>query len=196
MMQNAVKILSLGLIATVVLTACSNPLSKKVEENEMGVGRVKTEVVVAEVVEPAYGSKMECGRLKTEKGRQGCELQVNEMIGHMLRQEIVNTFDVGRCSELPDEVAKSCKKSLTETGVQGPVPAEEMAMFEDISRGRSGVQCADLKTPGYKAYCDREMNERSQRNLFNEIVISEDSGRCSELSDASFREQCSTYFNR
>ena len=227
-MEKLLKILSVGGLSVFFLAACTNPFTKE----EVSKKTVKTEVVVSETAEvtesvtepvdmnePAdevvltsrYGSNMKCTQLTSLERRQECEMQVNDVIGSMLESEIIATFDVGRCRQLPEGVAEDCEQRLAETGVQGPVSDAERVIYDEAIRpsypameeGDADVvpqpvytkeKCAELSTPGYRAYCERVIDERIDRSKLDEILTSEDVNRCSELSNVALQEECQMFF--
>lgn len=225
-MKNLNKILPLGFVSMLLLAACTNPFSKTDTTKPVIVPSSTDVVTAVEVVENAeggaevnaetfvptsrYGTSLKCSQLKSPGGREECEMQMNDVVGNMLEREIVATFDIGRCKELPGEAGESCKTRLSETGVTGPVSDEEIALFQEIAGGifpevKEGeeppryptynkARCAELKASGYQAYCEKKITERMERNLFDEIIQSEQSSRCEELTDEQMKNDCKNIF--
>jgi len=218
-MNDLKKFLPLPVLALLILAACTNPLAKEAPEKVMD-SDVATqsasveEAALPEMPESRYGSGLKCSLLKSADKRQDCEIQVNEMIGMMLESEIVGSFDVKRCKELPSEVAERCENRLAEAGVQGPVSDEELEMFREAIRGTSlalnkeneegetpmsqpvydSSKCAKLKTSGYKEYCESQVVYRIDQYKLDEIIMSDNSARCDELKNEDFKTMCKQFF--
>ena len=218
-MKNLKKFLPLLVLALLILAACTNPLSKKTPEvqvdNEVVEQPVITEDATSvEISDLTFGPNMKCSMLKDSDNRQNCEIQVNEMIGVMLEHEITSSFDAKRCKELPASIAEMCRIQLTESGVQGPVSDEDKVIFNEAMRGTSPditeengegetpflfpvydvVKCAQLKTPGYKAYCEKLVTERIERNKLEQIIEAGDVARCDELEAEDYKMECKLSF--
>lgn len=161
---------------------------------------------VSNVPVSRFGKEMKCDVLKAKDAQQNCEMQINDMIGGMLESEIISSYDIGRCSELPAGVAKSCQDRLSATGVKGPVPDEEIAMFNDIMRGTpnkdpknpgityDSTKCAQLKTPGYKEFCEARLSERADQQKLNQIIQSKDKKGCDTLTTQTMKDDCKRFF--
>jgi len=233
-MNKLTKILPLGFVGVLLLSACTNPFSKSDVSHPISTpdgapvetrvpNEVTTEVSVVEdkmaqdesaAAELAYfsryGTGLKCSQLVSDLARKECEVQMNDVVGSMLEREIVSTFDINRCKELPGEVGESCQSRLADTGVKGPVSAEELALFAEITRGEFPMaeegqepalypvykkeRCAELKATGYQAYCEKMIAERMERNLFDEIIQSEKSSRCDELKSERMMNDCKSFF--
>jgi hypothetical protein len=157
-----------------------------------------------------YGTGLKCDLLKTEESRKNCEYQINDMIGSMLESEIMSSFDISRCKELQGEASVNCTSYLTETGVKGPVSAEEMAMFNEAVQGTypeptengefspfpeyDSKKCATLKTEGFKEYCEKQIAQQVEQIKFDEIISSGDVKRCDEFKDENSKNNCKMMF--
>lgn len=196
-------LLSISIFAFVALSACS---TSSLQDSAVNTeDRIDSKVDVSE--ESPYGEDMDCNMLKDSHSVQECKLQVNNLIGSFLETEILSTFDTARCTELPESLAQSCKNNLEQTGVEGPVSKAELDRFQEIIRGTfpepmegensmpmfptyNPELCAELKTSGYKSYCERQLKERMQRDLLDEIIQSGDVSRCEELTEEKKIEIC------
>lgn len=211
-MKNLRRILPLALLTLLVVTACNKESGTKVpttvtvkepvaQEQPAAVNEGESDIPVFR-----YGANMKCDLLKSAERRQECEMQINEIIGSMLESEIISGFDISRCSELPNAIGQNCQKRLTESGVKGPVPAEEVMIFNEIQRGTfsedpenpmpvyDSARCAELKAVGYKEYCEKRVAERAERNKFEEVIMSNDRSRCDELSAEESKNECRRFF--
>lgn len=153
-----------------------------------------------------YGANMKCSQLKEVTKQQECEVSVNDIIGDMLESEIMSTFDIDRCKELPDEIAKDCQDRLSVTGVKGPVSAEELAKFSEITRGTpsenpeqpevvyDSTRCAELSAAGYKEYCEQKVNEHADREKMAQIMRAEDKTGCDKLTTETAKNDCKRFF--
>ncbi|MBN2307270.1 hypothetical protein JXD20_04765 [Candidatus Peregrinibacteria bacterium] len=214
-MNNFRKFLPLLVLALMVLAACA--------KEQMGQ-EVKTMVQVQPATEAAtddadteemvresrYGMGLKCSMLKNTQTQQECEVELNDVIGSMLSSEIVSTFDAKRCKELAPAVAADCESKIAAMGVQGPVSEEERAMFaeaikpvrpeaagpdaEEAESIYDKTKCAELKTPGYQAYCEKTIDSRMDQDKLGSIVESDNVSRCDELVTESLREDCRAYF--
>lgn len=218
-MKNLKKFLPLLVLALLILAACTNPLSKKTSEIQVDTGATEQPIITdepasVEISDSMFSSNMQCDMLKNSENRQDCEIQINDMIGMMLEHEITSNFDVKRCKELPASIAEICKGHLDESGVQGPVPDAELAMFRAAMRGTSPditeengegetpflfpvydvVKCSQLKTPGYKAYCEKFVIERIEQGTLEQIIESGDANRCDELDSENYKMECKLFF--
>jgi hypothetical protein len=211
-MKNFKKILPLTLLSLLVIAGCSREVGTKVPTSvTVSNGAAQEQPATAAqgqagVPVSRYGTNMKCSLLKSPEGRQECEMQLNDTIGNMLESEIISAFDVDRCKELPTEIAKTCIDRLTATGVKGPVTAEEIALLNEIRRGApsadaenpvivyDSARCAELKTVGYKEYCEKMILERTEQEKFSEIMQSEDKARCNELTTVSLKNDCKRFF--
>lgn len=218
-MENLKKLFPLPILALFVLAACTNPLSKEapaeVVDSPVTVQPVSTEETTpVEILDFSFSSTMTCNLLKNADRRRDCEIQLSEMVGVMLETDIVDSFDAKRCKELPSGVAKVCESSIAESGVQGPVSEEDLAMFNEIMRGSSPdinlengegetpflfpvydiTMCSQLKTSGYKEHCEKLVSERIERNKMDEIFQSDDSSRCDELVSEDNKLECELFF--
>ena len=167
------------------------------------------EVAVAPVPPDMASSRfgeMSCDLLKLEENRVSCKARMNDMIGLLLDSEIMDTFDIARCSIFPEATANSCKQRIEATGVKGPISAEEREIFNqamspvmvEVSEGSSAMpgftfdikKCAGLTTAGFKAHCENLVNERIDQQKLREIVSAGDVRRCAELVSTSSQERC------
>lgn len=197
------KIFPLVLLSLFVLTACSGTPSDS-STTRMPAAQEAPADETAPV--SMYGTKMNCNMLKNTEQRQNCEMQMNDMIGGMLEAEIVSAFDISRCRELPGEIGTRCQEHLNATGVQGPVRAEEIELYKTILRGTfdenlempsviyDAVPCAELKTTGYREYCESQVAVRIDQNKFHEIISSNNKNLCDELITETFRDDCRQFF--
>lgn len=213
-MKNHTKFLSLTLLTLLIATACSQqPASKapviggttKETPTQQQQPAAVTEGTMG-VPTSRFGTNMKCDVLKDTEAQQRCEMQINDMIGSMLESEITASYDVGRCKELPADVATRCQERLNETGVKGPVTMEEVTLFDEITRGTpnedienrsivyDSTRCAELKTAGYKEYCEKSVTERVDQGKFSEIIRSKDKVRCGELATESLKNDCKRFF--
>lgn len=205
------KNLSISFLTFLVLSACSSVPPKTAE-----IGTAKqpafsetapvTEEVMAEFPVSHYGSNMKCDVLKDVQRQKECEMQINDMIGSMLESEIVASYDVDRCKELPADVATRCQERLNEIGVKGPVSAEEISLFDEITQGTvsadqenpkrvfDSARCVELKTTGYKEYCGRRIVEHADQEKMMEIILSENKNRCNELATENAKNDCKRFF--
>ena len=212
-MKNLTRILPLALLTLLVLSACSSKPSSEVLPTSVNVKDSVTQdqpapnnEATADVPTSRYGTDLKCDVLKSDENRKNCEMQMNEIIGSMLESEIVSNFSIGRCTELKGDVAKRCQDRLTETGVKGPVTAEEIAKYNDALRGTPGTdpekpsmtydsaKCAALTTAGYKEYCEKNVAERAERSKLDGILQSNDKNGCDQLTTESLKNDCKRFF--
>jgi hypothetical protein len=217
-MKNLKKFLPLPVIALLVLAACTNPFAKKATREVVETEVTVTPAPVEEVVTPEefvsiYGANMKCSLLKDEDNRQDCEAQINDVIGSMLHSEIVSSFDVKRCKELSGQIAADCEAHIAGTGVEGPVTNEDLAIFSEAVQGTfpdpdlNGegeipyiapvydiTMCSQLKTPGYKAHCEKLIAEQIELSKMDEIIQSDDPKRCDELENEYYKIDCKLFF--
>lgn len=214
-MNSLKKFLPLLVLALLILAACTNPLAKKTSEVQVDTGVTAQPTGVGEIITPEvsgsrFGSDMKCSMLKNAENRQACESQINDMIGMMLESEIIDSFDVNRCKELPVGFAADCEMQLADTSVKGPVSDAELAMFREAVRGTLPEQgeegeipsfpvydktkCAQLKTPGYKEYCEKQVTARIEQEELDQIVQSGDINRCNELKTEDIIINCKEFF--
>ena len=215
-MNNLKKLLPL-VLTLVVLAACGakEKMDAEVDTtvqvqptvNEVAEGAVSEETNVSR-----YGTGLNCGVLQRAESKERCEVQINDVIGMMLEEEIRDSFDAKRCQKLPDDLAESCVNDIAKTGVQGPITDEERMVFEeallpsypaiDEEGGEDAsarpvydkAKCAELKTPGYKEHCEKAVADRMDREKLDEIVDSGNVSRCEELVTESVRNDCKSYF--
>ncbi len=212
------RILPLFLLTVFVLSACSQKPSETVVSDKGDTEPVVEVEVVEEAIpesgiEPAiYSSDYSCSDLKDNNRREACEVGVANLMGSLLESEILETYDFARCKELPEGQAENCETHLTATGVQGPVSVEEIEIFyqalqgampEDVAEEAEDdeinlvydkTKCAELKTPGYKEYCETMIVEQEESSLLNQVLQSGDVSRCGELSTESLRNDCKESF--
>lgn len=216
-MNHLKKILPLGFLTLLFLTACTNPLSNMKKTDDFDIKARQSAVSQAsqgtapDPFTSRYGTGLNCDLLKKEESRKNCILQMNDLIGGMLESEIISSFDIQRCKELSPEVAATCKKRLENAGVQGPVSDEDTAIFFEAVRGTFPTdsdahvkapsyptydvsKCATLKAVGYKAYCEKQIAERMDQNKFDEIIQSKNSQGCAQLSNAESMTRCKQFF--
>lgn len=218
-MKNLKKFLPLLVLALLILAACTNPLSKNTSEVQVDTEVIEQPIIAEDVAsvgisDLTFGPNMKCSMLRNTDNRQDCEMQVNETIGMMLEHEIASSFDVKRCKELPASIAEMCTNRLTDSGVQGPVSDEDKVIFREAMRGTSPeiteeneegetpflfpvydiANCSQLKTSGYKAYCEKRITEKIDSNKLEEIIQSGDSKRCDELVSEDHRLECEMFF--
>ncbi|MCA9373740.1 MAG: hypothetical protein R3B71_06040 [Candidatus Gracilibacteria bacterium] len=152
-----------------------------------------------------YTSGLDCEMLSTDEARQNCEIQVNDTIGALLENDVLSHFDLDRCIALKDQIGSNCQGQIESTGVKGPVPDEELALFREAVNGSSlptgddspspevdSANCDSLTTPGYAEYCRAEIAGRMELSLFDEITLSGNSARCGELT--TLQEECEDFF--
>ncbi|RLA00112.1 MAG: hypothetical protein DRQ47_09975 [Gammaproteobacteria bacterium] len=200
-------------LALLILAACTNPLAKETPVKVVN-SPVATQPAVPEVSDSILNSNMQCDMLKNSENRQNCETQINDMIGMILQEEITSSFDLKRCKELPSDIAERCESRLTESGVQGPVSDADKVIFNEAMRGtfpditeENGegetpflfpvydvVKCSQLKTPGYKAYCEKLITEQIEQDILEQIMQSDDASRCDELNSEDMITNCKQFF--
>ena len=181
------------LLCVLVLTACTNPFAK-------------TEIV--QVQERETQKVYSCNELKSKTARENCINEASSMTLDALNSEIIRTFDVKRCVELPQEMADICVKRIQESGVKGPVSEAEVSALKEAMRlsykaleGEEGemmeengyydiAKCATLTTSGLKEYCEKQLNRRIEEDKVFKIVESGDAAKCDELTDESFVRMC------
>lgn len=203
-----IKLIPVALLSLLTLSACATSLPQNAPKDTVTIEQTAViQDAESTVMLSRYGTGMNCELLKAEGAVDACKSQMNEMIGNMFESEIMSSFDVDRCKELPGDLGVSCQSRLEESGVKGPVSKAEADKFQEILRGsfpepKEGEvmvqrypnydvkQCIELKTPGYQAYCEKQVNERVESNLMDEIFLSKDVSRCEELKDAQRQETC------
>jgi hypothetical protein len=228
-METLKKLLPLPAIALLVLAACTNPLTQEPTAQAPTPAPTPGQEAVTDEAQPAeqppipadipettqvpesrFGTNLKCSDLEVTEHRQDCDQQVNDLIGNMLESEIINTFDLKRCKDLPDDIALTCEVQLADTGVQGPISNKELATYREAVRGTLPdpdelgealpvpeydiSKCSRLTTSGYKAYCEAQVNARIEQNKLDEIIQSGDSNRCSELAGEDNITQCKLFF--
>jgi len=210
-MNNFKKILSLSVLALVVLAACAEEEKAQEVKTTVQVQPTVTETVEGAEAEEAnvsrYGTALNCSKLQQAGNEENCEIQVNDVVGVMLEDEIRNSFDAKRCQELPADIAERCANEITTTGVQGPVSEGERAMFVEAQRPSypedaeeegepvyDKTKCAGLETSGYKTYCERMIDNRMDHAKLESIFESNDVNRCDELVTENIKQDCKQYF--
>lgn len=190
----------LVIFSAFILAACAGSREQPMAMTEGSPGTISPEDV-------------ECSDLQSANARLNCTVQVKEVVASAVAAEIIDTFDINRCDELPPSYAENCQRLLSETGVIGPVSREERELFSGIMSGNApespeegGVpatflspeydsdQCAQLKATGYREYCEKRIQERISQNQLDEIIQSGDPDRCSELSERESRFHCQEFF--
>jgi len=188
-MKTSLKFLLL-FSCVLVLSACTNPFKK-------------TEVVQDQ--ERTYS----CGDLKNETSKQNCFENVKNIALEELNNEIVRTFDMKRCVELPQDMADSCVNMIKESGVTGPVSDEEITALREAmnlvyktTQGPEGeviaeeegyydiAKCASLIAPGLKEYCEKRLNMQMEQEKMFQIVESGEVAKCDELKEESLKKSC------
>jgi len=204
------KILSIASLAFFVLSACSSvpPKAPVAGTAKQPVAQQPASIDEGEAEVPLsrYGNNMKCNLLKSTERQQECEAEVNETIGRMLESEIMSSYDASRCSELSGELATSCQERLTETGVKGPVSAEEIVLFNEITRGAvsedpenptmtyDSARCSELKAVGYKEYCEKRVSQRADQDKMMQIIQANDKAGCDQLTTESIKNDCKSFF--
>ncbi len=213
-MNKLKTILPLVVLALLVLAACTNPLSKKpvVEPVKTTVSTpaqdpTATVATAVKIVDSIDGKKPGCNLLKDSKNRQACEIQINDLVVGMLKSEIFSSFDLKRCKELESEIVEDCEERISATGVVGPISEEDLLIFGEVMHGASpefdeeeGVpdlvttydssKCAELKTAGYKEYCEEQIAKRTDQDKLIQIFLSQDVARCNELKSEDAKANC------
>jgi len=189
-MKSFIKI-NLFLIPLILLTACN--------------GTVRQTEGEAEDLATETTTKITCRMLENSDREEECNEQSNDVAAQALEDEILDTFDSARCGKLPENMAEDCKDSIEQSGVQGPVSAEELEIFDAAmeyitpEEGRGGgysiVKCSLLTTPGFQTYCEAMVNELIDEDVLDEIVDSGDSTRCNELKTEEINNRCLIEFN-
>jgi hypothetical protein len=159
-----------------------------------------------------FDKEISCSMLKTDQARQECEFQVNEIVAQMIMSEADRRFDVSQCAKLPTEFKERCEDRIESTGVQGPVSDADLELFREATRPsfedpEEGAEpeafpvasydkskCAQLKAPGYAAYCRELIEERMQRDQLELIFISDDVEECDTLADEDLQRECQAFF--
>ncbi len=211
-MKNLFKFLPVALVSLFVLGACAQPVDQTGEGVTPDQQTQTQEQEQEQAVDPMasrYGANLNCDMMKDANNKQDCERQLNEVIGSMLESEIYSTFDASRCDELGGQMAEICKTRLAETGVKGPVSADELALFNEIMRGTPSddpaaspvesvsfdeKKCEELKTEGLSAFCVQMIEQRRDQIKFEDIVNSGDVERCDEFTDVNRQNECKMFF--
>lgn len=155
-----------------------------------------------------YANDLDCDMLEGTEAQESCKIQVNDVIGALLENDVISHFDLQRCVALQDKIGTNCQTQLEATGVQGPVTDEERAIFNEAVNGLilasdslpnaaaslefDSAKCNELTTPGYKEYCHKEIARRTELSLFNDITLSGNPARCGELT--TLQTQCEEFF--
>lgn len=162
------------------------------------------------VMQSRYGQKMSCDLLADQNEREACLARVNDVIGMSLENEIMSSFDLSRCKLFPEEMAADCQRRLEETGVKGPISAEDRVALqtalqpvfpqsdlENATSEAAPVQpyydsklCQSLQADGLREYCERAIAERLDQQKMSEIIAAGEIDGCEQLSQENYREQC------
>ncbi len=213
-MGNFKKFLPIALVAMFVMGACAVPADQTAKvvtpgQQTQTQQQEGADGVPGNQIMTRYGANLNCGMMKDSNNKQNCENQLNEVVGAMLESEIYSTFDASRCKELGGQMAGNCETRLAETGVKGPVSAEEMALFNEALRGTPAEEpgaspyenvtfdekkCDGLKAEGFKAFCVKMMEQRRDQIKFEEVVKSGDVKRCDEFKDVNRQNECKMFF--
>jgi len=220
------RLIPISLVTLVLVSACNmlpaqqpaqqpqtTQPAETAETMPTGVDAQDTPLVIEGEIDPnvsRYGTNLNCEMLKDENSRTTCEVQINDMIGSLLETEIVTTFDIARCDELPAQVAAVCTEQITETGVKGPVSTDEMNLFAEITAGtfpepdESGIfalypiydsgRCSELKTEGLKEYCVKQIAMAENQLELDKIFQSGDVEGCDTLTDEALKTNCQAFF--
>lgn len=191
-MKTSIKLL-FALLCVLILSACSNPIGQTDKQPE---------VVIQE-----QGKIYSCNDLQSDKLRVECENQMNIIVIDVLYSEILNTFDIARCAELPESLENDCIDSIKISGITGPISDEEVEIFQKatslgkifpVAEGEEGqdkpLTCTDLKTSGYKEYCEKVLTQNKQSEMLTEIIIAANPSRCDELTDVNLKRECKAIF--
>lgn len=224
-MKNQKLILLSALLMTMLLSACSTlPEGEQAPEQsvqpqtviEQTASSEQTALVdegalpVLELTQSRYGQKMSCDLLAEQNEREACLARVNDVIGVSLENEIMNSFDLSRCKLFPEEMAADCQRRLEETGVKGPISAEDRVALQtalqpvfpqpDLENATSEAApaqpyydsklCQSLQADGLREYCERAIAERLDQQKMSEIIAAGEIDGCEQLSQENYREQC------
>lgn len=167
-----------------------------------------------------YEAVLTCADLTDAPSRTQCERELTDRVVQILLNNATSSYDVTACSKLPAFYAEQCKNQIEATGIKGLVSDEERKVFAEAIRPiypvaelPEGVEaeelppeflvsdpeaevaydkskCSALTTPGYKEYCEKQVQDRiDQQRLFS-ITRGDDVGKCDEIEEESLREAC------
>ncbi len=217
-MNTIKKLIPLTLLGAVLLAGCAKTEPVDIGSNGPGSATSVTPAVQQDDESPAVAErqdykKVSCSMLKLKENQENCEMQVNDFIAQELNSEITSIFDASRCGILPDFLAESCKSSIEQSGVTGPVSAADLAAFREAvnptfpepTEGDELLaeppmptydksKCATLKATGYKDYCEGIINSRLDQQKLDEIISGGDIKGCDTLASDNMKRDCKSFF--
>jgi len=153
---------------------------------------------------------LSCEMLKDAGMKEVCLEEVNQAIAQVLQSEILHTFNIARCDELEGYNSEGCRERIQTSGVTGiitlaeydtvrqalvPVQPENFDEGEEVLESELyDLARCDAVASSLKAYCRNQMTQQIQEILMFEIIESEDSNRCAELTVQEFKNQCEQEF--
>jgi hypothetical protein len=203
-MKKIIKFIPFFLSILLILSACALGGTGKEAEKIAPVGQTE---VTSEGINQTQ-KIVACNMLKSKDNQDKCNSQAQDMISRFLLSEIQNTFDVSRCKILPEELISDCENNINNTGVTGPVSDEDLAAYESAINPYSSqpeeettqvqptsptydkTKCAVLKAPGFKAYCEKQLDIRSDSDLLPSIIRERKIEKCDELKTEEVKRQC------
>ncbi len=183
-------LLATSLFGIIAVTACTSVNEAPAPAPKAEVPAVQSTQTATMEIKPQE-KLLSCDNLKTAESKEFCLRQTSDLVNSMLSREILESFDAARCGELSEFQAKNCQETITATGVKGPVSAAEVAIYNQALAEIKLDQCAELKTAGYKEYCQKNIQERLLAQKFNSVISEGKLSRCSELAEnTQLQEQC------
>jgi hypothetical protein len=204
-MKTIAKLIPFSLFCLLALSACAQ------NTNEAGIGTSSPQSAVSPETGKTAQKKPDCNMLKINNNQKSCDSDVQEIISRSLLSEIEETFDSDRCTTLPEVMVSDCEKWIKSTGVTGPVSEKDLASFRAamnlaVSEPKEGVavqiqtptydktKCSALKAPGYKAYCEQQLDSRIDDELLLTIMNGSKVSRCDELKNEEIKNRCKRFF--
>jgi len=153
-----------------------------------------------------------CSQVQNPDLRTQCEQRISTVAGQILTQEVMMTFDLERCGELPHEKVESCKTQLQASHVQGPIAlSESEALSQALQKiprenteGMSPEEAAEVAMvydpqtcenlsaeKGLKAYCEGEIEKRIEMEQLK-IMLRSNQLDCESFQVVQVRQECDT----
>ncbi len=145
-----------------------------------------------EVVPDPSVKWLDCGMLR-HLDPDECERRANEAIAQMLAEEIISTYDLGRCPELPGPLVDSCQQVIAASGIQGPL---SLAERKQLDQALLAASCQDLPAGnGARQYCQSQSQASpSAPSAYNPALEARNLDECQSLDTPQLQSQCRSRF--
>jgi hypothetical protein len=201
-MKNFFRYTLLSFSALLILSACTDRLSE-LGSNDPDLSD--------------SGKGVSCSLLKDSAIRESCESEIASVVAKFIQLEASNNFDVSLCHQLPAEFDQACTTEIELTGVQGPLrEGDEVLLAEafglvsvdyGVAEGEevpedarpkftfNKEKCSVLTTPGLTEYCEEQILEWTEADLFEDIIDAGILADCEKLQSEKFKGECFEYLD-